>query len=71
MPNKFLDTLPSPVFKITDAGFEDASGVAGLDFLTIKMSESSPTESVRTISGKFINRGSKGPRWLIDLTYTL
>lgn len=69
MPSNFLNVLPDPNYKITSAGFENVSGVAGQGFVSINVIENNPPILNRTINGKLIPRKIIMPWFDIDLRY--
>jgi hypothetical protein len=70
MPDKFLDILPDPNYRIDSAGFEDATGgVAGPGFIKVNLSASQKKDRDFTIAGKMVNRANMYHSWLIGLNY--
>lgn len=69
MPSNFLQVLPDPNYKITDAGFEDAAGAAGQGFVNIAVREITSNEYQRNINGKAIKRMDFYPWFEIDVKY--
>ena len=67
--SSFADRLPDPNYKITEAGENSASGVAGPGFASVKFSSEQPVSISRTNSGRVITRSIIAQHWTIDITY--
>jgi len=67
--SSFADRLPDPNYKITEAGENSASGVAGPGFASVKFSSEQPVSISRTNSGRVITRSIVAQHWVIDITY--
>jgi len=67
--SSFADRLPDPNYKITEAGENSASGVAGPGFASVKFSSEQPVSISRTNSGRVITRSIVAQHWIIDITY--
>ena len=65
----FANRLPDPVFKITEAGENSNSGLAGPGFASVKFSSEQPISVSRTNSGRVITRAIVSHRWKINITY--
>ena len=65
----FANRLPDPNYKITEAGENSSSGLAGPGFKTVKFSSEQPTSFSRTNSGRVITRAIVGHNWKINITY--
>jgi len=65
----FANRLPDPVFKITEAGENSSSGLAGPGFASVKFSSEQPISVSRTNSGRMITRAIVSHRWKINITY--
>ena len=65
----FANRLPDPVFKITEAGENSNSGLAGPGFASVKFSSEQPISVSRTNSGRMITRAIVSHRWKINITY--
>ena len=67
--SSFANRLPDPVFKITEAGENSNSGLAGPGFASVKFSSDQPISVSRTNSGRVITRAIVSHRWKIQITY--
>jgi len=67
--NSFANRLPDPNYKITEAGENSSSGLAGPGFKTVKFESQQPTSFTRTNSGRVITRAIVGHNWKINITY--
>ena len=67
--SSFANRLPDPVFKITEAGENSNSGLAGPGFASVKFSSEQPVSVSRTNSGRVITRAIVSHRWKINITY--
>jgi hypothetical protein len=67
--SSFANRLPDPVFKITEAGENSNSGLAGPGFASVKFSSDQPISVSRTNSGRVITRAIVSHRWKINITY--
>ena len=67
--SSFANRLPDPVFKITEAGENSNSGLAGPGFAQVKFSSDQPISVSRTNSGRVITRAIVSHRWKINITY--
>ena len=67
--SSFADRLPDPNYKITEAGDNSGSGLAGPGFASVKFSSEQPVSISRTNSGKVITRAIVGHSWKINITY--
>ena len=67
--NSFANRLPDPNYKITEAGENSSSGLAGPGFKTVKVESQQPTSFTRTNSGRVITRAIVGHNWKINITY--
>ena len=67
--SSFANRLPDPVFKITEAGENSNSGLAGPGFAQVKFSSDQPISVSRTNSGRVITRAIISHRWKINITY--
>lgn len=67
--SSFADRLPDPNYKITEAGNNSGSGIAGPGFASVKFSSEQPVSISRTNSGRVISRAIVGQRWSIDISY--
>ena len=67
--SSFANRLPDPVFKITEAGENSNSGLAGPGFASVKFSSEQPISVSRTNSGRVITRAIVSHRWKINITY--
>jgi hypothetical protein len=67
--SSFADRLPDPNYKITEAGNNSGSGLAGPGFASVKFSSEQPTSITRTNSGRVITRAIVGHSWKINITY--
>jgi len=67
--SSFADRLPDPNYKITEAGDNSGSGIAGPGFASVKFSSEQPVSISRTNSGRVISRAIVGQRWSIDISY--
>jgi len=67
--DNFANRLPDPNYKITEAGENSSSGLAGPGFKTVKFSSEQPTSFSRTNSGRVITRAIVGHNWKINITY--
>lgn len=67
--SSFADRLPDPNYKITEAGDNSGSGIAGPGFASVKFSSEQPVSISRTNSGRVISRAIVGQRWSIDIAY--
>jgi hypothetical protein len=67
----FLEVLPDPDFKITNAGIEDESTFAEPHpgFASLKLGAEIYEDKDRTISGKLIHRRASQSGWSIELSY--
>ena len=67
--DNFANRLPDPTYKITEAGENSSSGLAGPGFKTVKFESQQPTSFTRTNSGRVITRAIVGHSWKINITY--
>ena len=67
--SSFANRLPDPVFKITEAGENSNSGLAGPGFASVKFSSDQPISVSRTNSGRVITRAIVSHKWKIQITY--
>ena len=67
--SSFANRLPDPAFKITEAGENSNSGLAGPGFASVKFSSEQPISVSRTNSGRVITRAIVSHRWKINITY--
>ena len=67
--SSFANRLPDPVFKITEAGENSNSGLAGPGFAQVKFSSDQPISVSRTNSGRVITRAVVGQTWKINIRY--
>ena len=67
--SSFANRLPDPAFKITEAGENSNSGLAGPGFASVKFSSEQPVSVSRTNSGRVITRAIVSHRWKINITY--
>lgn len=65
----FTNILPTPDYKINEAGVADSNGTAGAGFSAVKLSSSFTTMTDRTNSGRFIARSTAYQQWSIDISY--
>ena len=67
--SSFANRLPDPAFKITEAGENSSSGLAGPGFKSVKFTSNQPTSVSRTNSGRVITRAVVGQTWKMNITY--
>ena len=67
--SSFANRLPDPVFKITEAGENSNSGLAGPGFASVKFSSQQPISISRANSGRVISRAIVSHMWKIQITY--
>jgi len=67
--SSFANRLPDPAFKITEAGENRNSGLAGPGFASVKFSSEQPISVSRTNSGRVITRAIVSHKWKINITY--
>jgi len=67
--SSFANRLPDPVFKITEAGENSNSGLAGPGFASVKFTSEQPISISRANSGRVISRAIVSHRWKINITY--
>ena len=67
--SSFANRLPDPVFKITEAGENSGSGLAGPGFASVKFSSQQPISISRANSGRVISRAIVSHMWKIQITY--
>lgn len=67
--SSFANRLPDPVFKITEAGENSNSGLAGPGFAQVKFSSDQPISVSKTNSGRVITRAIVSHSWKINITY--
>ena len=67
--SSFANRLPDPVFKITEAGENSNSGLAGPGFASVKFSSQQPISISRANSGRVISRAIVSHKWKIQITY--
>ncbi len=67
--SSFANRLPDPVFKITEAGENSNSGLAGPGFAQVRFSSDQPISVSRTNSGRVITRAIVSHSWKINITY--
>ena len=65
----FANRLPDPAFKITEAGENSNSGLAGPGFASVKFSSEQPISVSRTNSGRVITRAIVSHVWKIQISY--
>ena len=65
----FANRLPDPAFKITEAGENSNSGLAGPGFASVKFSSEQPISVSRTNSGRVITRAIVSHIWKIQISY--
>jgi hypothetical protein len=65
----FANRLPDPNYKITEAGDNSSSGIAGPGFSSVKFSSEQPVSISRTNSGRVSTRAIVGQKWTINITY--
>ena len=67
--SSFANRLPDPVFKITEAGENSNSGLAGPGFASVKFTSEQPVSISRANSGRVISRAIVSHKWKIQITY--
>ena len=67
--SSFANRLPDPVFKITEAGENSNSGLAGPGFASVKFTSEQPVSISRANSGRVISRAIVSHMWKIQITY--
>ena len=67
--SSFANRLPDPVFKITEAGENSNSGLAGPGFASVKFTSEQPISISRANSGRVISRAIVSHKWKINITY--
>ena len=66
--SSFANRLPDPAFKITEAGENSSSGLAGPGFKSVKFTSNQPTSVSRTNSGRVITRAVVGQTCKMNIT---
>ena len=67
--SSFANRLPDPAFKITEAGENSNSGLAGPGFASVKFTSEQPVSISRANSGRVISRAIVSHKWKIQITY--
>ena len=67
--SSFANRLPDPAFKITEAGENSNSGLAGPGFASVKFTSEQPVSISRANSGRVISRAIVSHKWKINITY--
>ena len=65
----FLDILPDPDTKVTDAGTAHSSGVAGPGFASISVTSNDKVMMNRTNTGRVITRKIATQQWKLKISY--
>ena len=65
----FLDILPDPDTKVTDAGTAHSSGVAGPGFASIAVTSNDKVMMNKTNTGRVITRKIATQQWKLEISY--